>query len=67
MHIHNFDRVDAAVAEYLRRTDRGDVVDREQFIVAHHDVAGDLREFFASEDLLRCLIRQCGRQSAACR
>ncbi len=54
------DRADAAVVEYLRCIDRGEIVDREQFLMAHREVSEELREFFAGEDMLRCFIRLCG-------
>ena len=60
------DRADAAVDEYLRRIDRGEVVDREQFITAHRDVAKELKEFFVSADLLRSFIRLSRWTSAGC-
>jgi predicted Ser/Thr protein kinase len=47
-------RVSAAVQEYLERIDRGEVVDREQFLAKYADVADQVRSFIASsEDLAR--------------
>ena len=54
----DFDQVDAILAEYLRRIDSKEMVDRVQFLKAHHDVATELRDYFASEDLLRRLIQR---------
>ncbi len=45
--------VDAAVEEYLRRVDAGDVVEQDAFIAKHPNVAPALRSFFANEQLVR--------------
>ena len=43
-------RVDEALAEYLLRIDRGELVDRDEFVCAHPDVADALRAYFADAD-----------------
>jgi hypothetical protein len=40
---------DAALAEYLERTERGEAVDREAFLGEHADVADELRSFFDAD------------------
>jgi serine/threonine protein kinase len=39
-----------AIAEYLRRLDQGEVVDRAQFLKEHADCADGLREYFEAVD-----------------
>ncbi len=41
------ERVDEALADYLRRVDAGEQIDSEHFIRQHPDVADELRAFFA--------------------
>ena len=38
--------VDRAIVEYFELVDRGEVVDTEQFIARHEELADPLREFF---------------------
>ncbi len=40
-------RLDEVLSEYMLRVDRGEVVDREQFIAEYPDVGDRLRAFFA--------------------
>lgn len=40
---------DAALAEYLERTERGEAVDREVFLAEHAEVADELRRFFDAD------------------
>jgi formylglycine-generating enzyme required for sulfatase activity/serine/threonine protein kinase len=49
----NDPRVDAALREYLERLDRGEPVDREEFISRNAEIADALRSFFAAEEPLR--------------
>jgi len=40
------ERVDEAIAAYLQAIERGETLDREQFLAAHPDIAEELRAFF---------------------
>lgn len=51
------DLVDAVVADYLRRVDAGELVDRSAFLREHPDVAGRLREFFEHYDIINEMVR----------
>lgn len=44
--------IDAIVADYLERIDRGERVSHEQLIDAHPALADTLREFFAAEQAM---------------
>ena len=46
----NTDQLDAIIADYLKRVDRGELVDRSRFILSHHSLAAQLQEFFADLD-----------------
>ncbi len=46
-------RVQAAIRDYLERVDRGEVVNRDEFLVRHIEIAAALRSFFAAEEPLR--------------
>jgi TPR repeat protein/serine/threonine protein kinase len=46
-------RVQAALREYLERIDRGEAVNREEFISRHADIADALRSFLEAEEPLR--------------
>jgi serine/threonine protein kinase/formylglycine-generating enzyme required for sulfatase activity len=48
-------RVEAALGEYLERVDRGEPVDRDEFLSRHALIADQLRSFIAAEDELRKL------------
>ncbi len=48
-------RVEAALRNYLERIDRGEPVDREEFLAGHAPIADDLRSFIAAEDEVRKL------------
>ena len=51
-------RVNQVLQEFLERIDRGETVDREQFLADHADLADQLRSFIAdSEDLTRRAAR----------
>ena len=44
--------LDDILADFLLRLDRGEPVDREEFITAHSEVADELRSYFANAELL---------------
>ncbi len=46
----------SVLAEYLERTDRGEVVCREDFLAAHPKHAAALEDYFASSDLIDRLM-----------
>jgi formylglycine-generating enzyme required for sulfatase activity/serine/threonine protein kinase/Leucine-rich repeat (LRR) protein len=46
-------RVQAALREYLEQIDRGELVNREDFLSRHADIANALRSFFATEEPFR--------------
>ena len=48
-------QVEAALRDYLERIDRGEPVDREEFLAGHAPIAEQLRSFIAAEDELRKL------------
>ena len=45
-------RVGAALREYLERMDRGESIDREEFLARHAEIAGELHSFIAAEGAL---------------
>jgi hypothetical protein len=56
-------RVDAALRDYLERLDRGEPVDREEFISRHPEIADALQSFFAAEEPFRKMGRAGGDDS----
>ena len=50
--------LDLAVADYLERLDRGEVVDRDEFTAQHPQIARQLREFFAASEIVQQFARQ---------
>jgi formylglycine-generating enzyme required for sulfatase activity/predicted Ser/Thr protein kinase len=48
-------RIDAALCEYLERVDRGEAVEREEFLSKHPEIAAELRSILAAEEQLRNL------------
>ena len=46
------DPASAAIADYFMRLDRGERVDRDEFIAEHTDIADQLREFFEGANLV---------------
>jgi serine/threonine protein kinase len=46
-------RVQVALREYLERVDRGEVVNRQDFLARHAEIAHALRSFFAAEEPFR--------------
>ena len=55
--------VDELLAEYHRRVDAGEAVDREQFLRIHPDSAEALRSYFEGTDLVERLASP-GRQAS---
>lgn len=51
--------LESAIAEYLRRQDRGEVVDRAQFLNAHPSCADELHEFFETMDQIEEIANNC--------
>jgi serine/threonine protein kinase/WD40 repeat protein len=49
-------RGEAALREYLEQDDRGEPLDREEFLARHALIADQLRSFIAAEDQLRSFI-----------
>jgi WD40 repeat protein/tRNA A-37 threonylcarbamoyl transferase component Bud32 len=43
-------RLEEVLEEYMRRLDRGEVVDRDQFLARHPELADELRSYFAGTD-----------------
>jgi serine/threonine protein kinase len=58
-------RVEAAISDYLERVDRGEAVNREEFISRNGEIADALRSFFAAEEPLRKMaVTKISEQSA---
>ena len=53
-------QVAAAVREYLERLDRGEPLDREEFLARHASIAEELQSFIAVEDEMRKLAAAAG-------
>ena len=51
-------QVEAALAEYLDRTDKGEEIDREEFIAAHPEIAGELSGYFEDLDTINCALEE---------
>jgi eukaryotic-like serine/threonine-protein kinase len=51
----NDPRIQAALGEYLERVDRGEPVDREEFVARYGPIANQLRSFIATEEEVRKL------------
>jgi formylglycine-generating enzyme required for sulfatase activity/serine/threonine protein kinase len=51
----NDPQVDAALRDYLERVDRGERIDREEFLARHAPIADQLRSFIAVEGEMRKL------------
>jgi serine/threonine protein kinase len=55
-------RIDSALREYLERIDRGEAIDREEFVARHPEIADQLRSFIESEEQVRKIAgSQLGR------
>jgi serine/threonine protein kinase len=50
-------QIESALREYLDCIDRGEAIDRDEFIARHPEIAGELRSFIASEEQLRKLAK----------
>jgi serine/threonine protein kinase/WD40 repeat protein len=60
------ERLEAVLAEYLRRVEAGEEVDRQAILSEHPDLADDLREFFANQaHLARIVGHPQGSSSAS--
>lgn len=42
--------LDDVLADYLRRQERGEAIDRDALLAKHPELAGDLQEFFANQE-----------------
>ena len=49
----NDPRVQAALHDYLERVDRGELVDKKEFVARHAEIAEALRSFFEAEEPFR--------------
>ncbi len=49
-------RIEAALRDYLERVDRGNPVDREEFLSLHAAIADQLRSFIEAEGKVRALV-----------
>src|SRR5262245_25107620 len=58
-------RVEAAPAEDMERVDRGEQVDREQFLAAHADIADELGSFITTSEELARLASPARQESEA--
>jgi eukaryotic-like serine/threonine-protein kinase len=56
-------RLEEVLEEYMRRLDRGEVVDRDQFLARHPELADELRSYFAGSDELERLRRVPGKET----
>src|SRR5262245_54528925 len=54
---------DEVLAEYMQRLDRGEAVDRQQFLARHPELAEELRSYFAGSDEVERLGQQ-GRKGS---
>jgi WD40 repeat protein/tRNA A-37 threonylcarbamoyl transferase component Bud32 len=50
--------LEEVLGEYMERLDRGEIVDRAQFLALHPDLADELRSYFAAADEVERLGRQ---------
>lgn len=53
-------RVQAALQDYLERCDRGETVNREEFLARHGEIAAELQSFLSADDEI---LRVAGRGS----
>src|SRR5436305_6051857 len=51
-------QLEEVLSEYMQRLDRGEAVDREQFLARHPELADELRSYFADSDEVERLGRQ---------
>jgi WD40 repeat protein/tRNA A-37 threonylcarbamoyl transferase component Bud32 len=57
--------LEGVLEEYMRRLDSGEVVDRDQLLAQHPELADELRSYFAATDEVERLQRQAGREAPA--
>ncbi len=57
--------LEEVLEEYMRRLDRGEVVDRDQFLAQHPELAEELRSYFAGTDEVERLQRRPERETSA--
>src|SRR5262249_28099952 len=55
--------LEEVLEEYMRRLDRGEVVDRDQFLAQHPELADELRSYFAGTDEVERLHKRPGRET----
>ena len=57
--------LEEVLAEYMQLLDRGEAVDREQFLARHPEWAEELRSYFADSDEVQRLLRGAERDRPA--
>src|SRR5262249_17348288 len=57
--------LEEVLEDYMQRLDRGEVVDREQFLARHPELIDELRSYFAGSDELERLARPTPREPPA--
>jgi WD40 repeat protein/tRNA A-37 threonylcarbamoyl transferase component Bud32 len=57
--------LEEVLEDYMQRLDRGEVVDREQFLAKHPELSDELRSYFAGTDEVERLARPARRESPA--
>ncbi len=55
--------LEEVLEEYMLRLDRGEAVDRDEFLAQHPELADQLRSYFAGTDEVERLHRQPGRET----
>src|SRR5262245_20222008 len=59
------ERLEAVLAEYLRRTEAGQTIDRPAILAAHPELADDLKEFFANQARLARIVGPAGSSAGS--
>src|SRR5262245_11869724 len=59
------ERLEAVLAEYLRRVEAGEKLDRPAILAEHPDLAADLREFFANQAHLARIVGPPGSSASS--
>src|SRR5262249_1895265 len=54
------DPLEEVLCKYMQCLDRGEAVDREQFLARHPELAEELRSYFAASDEVEQIARQAG-------
>jgi WD40 repeat protein/tRNA A-37 threonylcarbamoyl transferase component Bud32 len=57
--------LEEVLEDYMQRLDRGEVVDREQFLARHPELSDELRSYFAGSDEVERLARPARRELPA--